>query len=276
MKDILCILVLFNTELEYSDSITTLNRELEMLDISLDVFVYDNSPIPTYQKSSFVYKQMNITYISDTLNPGVSKAYNMGANYAHDIGKKWLLLLDQDTSFPENTLRSYLEVKENPDNSADIIAPTLQFGKSIYSPCGYHWYRTTKCKCVSGLNSFKGITLLNSGLLITLSLFKAVGGYNEKISLDFSDTCFIERVKRTVCEFHLIPITCLHNLSSNETDLQVIRLRYKFYLLGAFAYSDESENRFLVMVWVFLRTLKLTFKYIDIYYLKSFFKIIKD
>ena len=42
-----------------------------------------------------------IHYISDPTNPGVSKAYNVGFELARQLNKKWLLLLDQDTVFPD-------------------------------------------------------------------------------------------------------------------------------------------------------------------------------
>lgn len=272
LNDILGILVLYNSTLDDSDTIQSLNQSLEKNDFYLDMFVYDNSRSPKYLESKFIYKRMNIYYINDISNSGVSKAYNSGATYANYLGKKWILLLDQDTKFPENSFNEYLSAKNNIDSEIKIIVPTLLFENNIYSPSGYYLYRTIKCQCKTGVNFLIGKTLLNSGLFINLNLFIAVGGFNENIPLDFSDTSFIEKVKKSTNNFYLLTIKCSHNLSSDELDIYKIKERFKYYVQGTYFYAQErKKSKVLILFWVLLRTLKLSIRHSEIFFLRYLF-----
>lgn len=269
IEDVLGIIVLYNSTIEDSDTIKSLNLSLEKNDRNLDMFVYDNSRYPKHLESKFIYKRMNIYYINDISNSGVSKAYNSGASYANDLDKKWILLLDQDTKFPENSLNEYLSVKNINDSEIKIIVPTLFFENSIYSPSGYYFYKTIKHKCKTGVNFLSGKTLLNSGLFVNLNFFNLVGGYNENIPLDFSDVSFIERVKKYTNKFYLLTIKCSHNLSSDELDVQIIKERFKYYVQGALYYAQEKNRiKIIIYAWVLLRALKLTIRHSETFFLK--------
>ena len=72
----------------------------------LDVLFYDNSPSPQHVPEQ---PYLNVHYIHDHRNPGVSTAYNSAAKLAKHLNKGWLLLLDQDTEWNQAALSMYLE-----------------------------------------------------------------------------------------------------------------------------------------------------------------------
>jgi len=88
-SDVLGIIVLYNTRVTESKTISSLNEALTISNTYLDVIVYDNSLNRTADKNNFKYGRLNIRYVHDPSNAGVSKAYNWGAKYADKIpGKK--------------------------------------------------------------------------------------------------------------------------------------------------------------------------------------------
>lgn len=267
MNKVLAILVLYQCKLEESKTFNTLADSLFSYNTELDMLVYDNSPIAQYDGVNFSNKNINIHYISDPTNPGVSKAYNIGATYARQNGKQWLLLLDQDTSFPLGAVEKY---RQHIHRSKQLGAPVLQSGNSYISPCFFMWGKGRALKKYTvGVNSIGNISLLNSGLMIPLSLFDTVGGYNERISLDFSDHCFIERIKRITSSYYVLDVVCKHGLSAIEKDKGKVLKRFEFYLKGGREYAQEQHS--WGTKWVlFLRMIKLSLRYKTLDFLNKY------
>lgn len=258
MDEVLAVLVLYKCTLLDSETFRSLNASLEIENKHLTMLVYDNSPIGLYDKPDFCIGNIKVHYISDPSNPGVSKAYNVGADYAYSKDKKWILLLDQDTTFPENTVYSYIDHIRNQEL---IGVPILLSGSSCISPCKYRYgkgYIWRQYKL--GIVDFKSKSLLNSGMLIPLSLFFEVGGYNEKIKLDFSDHYFVDCVKKKYVYFNVLNIVCNHELSVSDKDGEKNILRFESYLKGAYEYR-KNINSIPFYLIILLRTLKLTLRY---------------
>lgn len=268
MENVLAVLVLYKCSLKQSETYKTLVGSLLAFKGELDMLVYDNSPVRQYDKDDFREENINIHYISDPTNPGVSKAYNRGAAYACRKGKKWLLILDQDTVFPLDAIKKY---NDHRLRETSICAPILKSEQGTISPCKYKWGRGKALKYdVLGINSFGNKSLLNSGLLIPLELFNTIGGYDERIPLDFSDHEFIERVKKITSVFFLSEIVCKHSLSAVDRDKKKVIFRFGSYMKGAKVCCLKGAScgfRFSVL----LRTLKLTAKYRSLDFLKIYF-----
>lgn len=272
MEEVLAVLVLYKCSLKDSETFKSLNASLEVSSQYLTMLIYDNSPIKLYNESDFCIGNIEIHYISDPLNPGVSKAYNVGADYALKKNKKWILLLDQDTVFPGNAICSYmLHIK----SQILIGAPLLLSAGNCISPCEYRCGRGTIWKKYeTGITIFRGKSLLNSGMLIPLSLFFKVKGYNEKIELDFSDHYFVDKVKKENSYFNVLDIRCNHELSASDRDQKKNLFRFESYLKGAREYGKNIKGNILFKLIVFLRTLKLTLQYKTLSYWRIYFKLL--
>jgi rhamnosyltransferase len=275
------VLVLYKIKLEESSSFVTLTNSLQKLQASLDLVVYDNSPNPMLKSSDFSQKaNWKIHYIHDSTNPGVSKAYNEGAKIGQKLNKKWILLLDQDTTFSSNIMESYFNATEM-SQSQNIFAPYLyQENPSILlSPSGYNFKRGFPIKNTdhlkSGITSLYGKTLLSSGLLINLMTFQDLGGYNNNLKLDFSDFYFMDQFRKLYSSFYLIDSKCLHELSrTDETSLEKSIERFSICCESAHHFSENAFEFFQIIFYLFLRSSMLSLKYKSWIFQKILYKTI--
>ena len=235
IENILAVIVVFNLKLEESWTLITLNRSLKKISEYLDIVVYDNSLHSDLVNGSVFRKGcFNIHYFHDPLNPGVSKAYNFAAAYGGLLEKSWMLVLDQDTSFPLNTFTKYVSAVQ--DNlSIKLFAPVLKISDGrILSPSRYWCKRGFGLKKIAfGLHGFKGLSPVNSGMMISLDAFNAVGGYDERVRLDFSDFMFIERFRRKFEQFCVVDVVGVQAFSDESTNVDLLNERFGWYCEGA-------------------------------------------
>jgi len=273
VDQIIAVVVIFNTKIEESETLISLSGSLAQTSDSMDLVVYDNSLHPVWESGSvFTMEFFRIHYFHDPSNPGVSKAYNFAARYAQQLKKRWILLLDQDTSFPIDTISTYVSALKN-HPTIKLFAPVLKLSDDrILSPSRYFFKRGFALKKITpGLHSLKRISPLNSGMLIELDTFIISGGYNEKIKLDFSDFQFIERFKKNSDQFCIINVISLHEFSDEETNTVKLNERFFFYCDGA-KNSEKSSfcDRLIYFMVVLLRATNLVYRTKDIIFYKTF------
>jgi rhamnosyltransferase len=239
---ILAVVVIYNSRIEESETLNTLNKSLESTSDYLDVVVYDNSLDSDLVNGSVFRKGfLNIHYFHDASNPGVSKAYNIAASYGEFLEKSWLLVLDQDTSFPVDTFSKYISAVKN-NFALKLFVPVLKLADGrILSPARYWCKRGFGLKRISlGLHEFNHLSPLNSGMLISLDAFTAVGGYDERVRLDFSDFMFIERFRKRFSEFFVVDVVGVQGFSDEERNVGKLNERFGWYCEGARNCEKES------------------------------------
>lgn len=279
-NSILVVVVLYKCRIDESDSIKTLAASIHHGAWNcIDLMIYDNSP--EYNDSN-IYNDptFRIHYVPDKNNSGVSRAYNIGADLGQRMKKEYILLLDQDT---EVSL-SYCSELSKMKSKYPLIVPKLICRGLIISPCRYKWGRGTYLNvedCVRGINSLKNRNFLNSGSLISISLFKRVGGFDENIPLYFSDFNFFNRLKRIHSTFFLLESTFHHNMASNdESNMKQFVKRFEMYCDGAYRCYKSNLGISLMVLNVLLRAFKLTIKYRTFYFiqiaLRRFFAFINS
>lgn len=281
LSDIQFVVVLYKCRLDESSTILSLGAALVKSSVTfkIDLYVHDNSPYR--QEIINEYKLWNIVYRRDLQNGGLSRAYNEAASYAKSNGKKYLLLLDQDTTFPQYALEMYLS-RINNNIDIKLFAPILKIknGK-IMSPCKYvnKWGKLIEM-IDPGIHNLNSYVPVNSGLCISLEGFFKAGGYNEKVKLDGADFQFIERFKTRVGElFYVLDLVIDQDFSLFDTDIENILHRFRIFLtdVGNFERSGMADSYYYNRIAV-IRTLKLFIqtKSIDVinYYLKYYLKII--
>src|SRR6516225_5991559 len=97
LDDVLSVIVLYKCDLKNSVSFNSILKAAEESKGALRLLLYNNSPEINIDTSTYGQKKINVSLINDDANSGVSKAYNLAHSMAKQGGKKWLLLLDQDT-----------------------------------------------------------------------------------------------------------------------------------------------------------------------------------
>jgi rhamnosyltransferase len=269
-RSVLPILVLYKQDLTFSESLKTLNANLLEKGLTMDLFVYDNSPEAQYEQE-FTYQNFLVHYKHDPSNAGVSQAYNSGAAYGKNLNKKWVLLLDQDTIFPAGFLGVYEKaVDEHPD--VKIFVPILKTQHGDYlSPCRYKHKRGYWLPSITeGFMDVDKYSPVNSGMLIHLDAFFDVGGYNEAVKLDFADFQFIERFAEKFRTFYVVNVVCLQDFSGYEPSLVKLKHRFAFFCEGAKnCIRREAADGFWYLMVVLRRMSGLMWKNKDL----SFFGI---
>jgi rhamnosyltransferase len=209
---ILAILVLYKLRLEQSNSFRSLFGSSPWPE-DIQLLVYDNSPTPMHGPEEFADPNGRIRYVSDTSNPGVSKAYNVGATLAKTLGKEFILLLDQDTMFPAGAWSAYVAAITT-RKECRLFVPILDCSGRIYSPCwhGFSIYLPLR-KVTPGVAQTKNRSVLNSGVCVALDAFEEVGGFDENIPFYFSDHDFMRRYRAQYKTLYVLDVICSHNLS---------------------------------------------------------------
>jgi len=238
---------------------------------NLNVFVYDNSPDPQQIKN---YEGLTVTYFHDEKNSGVSKAYNVGADYANKGQMKWVLLLDQDTSLPSSILNKYHQaITEN--SNINLFTPVLKLKNgSIFSPSRYRFKRGFFVDSIkTGTHSLFEYAPVNSGMMIRVEAFQKVGGYNEKVKLDFADFQFVERFRKAYTTFFVLDVECEQDFSDQEGSFQSQSDRFKYFCEGAKNIEDKSIWDWLQYnTVVFTRAVRLTMRFGKLSFIESYFK----
>lgn len=274
LSDIIAVIVLYKSSLNTSSAFLSLSTALKAVNKNarMELLVYDNSPVSAFDKN-IQYENWNIHYIHDSSNPGVSLAYNTGAKLAEKLNKKWILLVDQDSDFPANSLETYID-SINKYKDVRLFCPILKTTSGIaLSPSVFKFNRGAPPKSMEpGLKSLNDYSPINSGLCVQLSLFNEAGGYNNAIKLDFSDYYFIEKIKSIVRKFFVIDLIVRHNLSSFEENKAKVLVRFVYYCEGARNYCENYLDYFFLLIICFIRCLKFTIRYNDTSFISIFFK----
>jgi rhamnosyltransferase len=259
LREILYVVVVYKT-----DPAVAIAKLDWVSEANSSVFIFDNSPEASTVDGA-IYKH-------DPSNPGVSRAYNEAYKTATESGKKWMLLLDQDTALTAEYMGEvYNSVKTNSEMVAFV--PTLVDKRGIVSPFRWNPPKGKRIETVPSRCSLREYRFANTGLLILCDAFSRAGGYDEKIPLDFSDIEFGERLSRVSNDFCAVPKTLTTDFSGseNQSPQQAIH-RFNYYLKGS-RYMGAIMNLPLRFRFESLmRALKLTVTYKSIYFLRVFLK----
>ncbi len=260
---IVCAIVIFNTRLTHSSTYKTLI--LPNSDKIDRLLVFDNSQESQYEEIPF--KHGDYHYYWDKSNPGVSTHYNKAAQYAQENGYQWLLLLDQDTIFPINAISCYQKaMTEFPHERLFVPKHKISNGRYL-SPANA--CKKLKKHVDTGIVPIDKYDIINSGMLINVYDFIAVGGYKEDVNLDFSDFQFIERLRKRVDKLVILNMECTQDFSNEEQDEQKIIKRYKLFCKNACNFETESlKHKTKIIYFTLKHTLALCMRFKSLVYFK--------
>lgn len=252
--DIFPVIVLYKDRLESCNTYKTLLSKHS----ECRYMIYDNSPSPIYKTEEL---SRNVVYIHDKNNGGVTAAYNKGAEYAYGNGYKWVLLLDQDTSFEENYITE-LERSMEQYKDVKVFVPQIYYNENVpFSPSIYKYGIGKGVKLNAGIHSLCDMLPVNSGTCINVESFQSVNGYNKNIRLDFADIDFFTRLSRIENKFCLTGSNAYQSFSNNETNINKLYARYVIYINDAKQVKFNGiRKRIFHSYGVFHHTVALTVK----------------
>ncbi len=236
----------------------------------ISIFIHDNTDIDGWNLNKNNTDEIQLIYHYDKTNPGISKAYNRIAEYAEKNDFDYILFLDQDTELPSGFLEEYRKVIQS---GVDIAAPLVEENSKLFSPTKYQYYRTSRYESLDVQKIIlNGNTCINSGLLIKTSFFHKVGGYDEKLRLDFCDHEFVKRASALTTFLYIIPIKLEQDFSTNTNSLRKALFRYQLYTKDILAFKKINNNDFLITLLVDIpHLLRLTIQYKSLSFIKQRF-----
>lgn len=266
--EVLVVLVIYQMKIAESPAYRSLTDALSVANKSASLFIYDNSLSPQEPPASSCW---HIQYFHDMLNPGVSKAYNKGAEIAKSQKKNWLFLADQDTVFPVVIFEKYIQAIAS--SPSELISPVASFQNTIISPFRFELGRGRSLSSAKpGTYSLHSYNFINSGILVSIRLFEKCGGYDERFPLDFSDLAFAKRACTFIEQFVVVDALCAQPLSAGEASLEVVLNRFLTFARASRQYGKIYGSSAFLLLNRFLRAVKLGLRFNSIVFLKLLVK----
>lgn len=190
--------------LYYPDESQLLRNIDSYLPLVEKLYVIDNSAKDHRQVLQTLGEgNQKIDYLPNGYNVGVAAALNQAASLAVKDGYQWLLTMDQDSFFPRGEADLYLSQFTklfSQDDKIGIVAPSTQ-----------------KLTTTENIFSF-GIQSITSGSLISLDIWKEIGGLESRLFIDEVDyeyACRVELNGFKLVQFHNVYLA--HSLGEKRT-----------------------------------------------------------
>jgi rhamnosyltransferase len=191
-KDICAIVISYHPELNISDKISQLAKQVDR------VVIIDNGSTSTELVSLIEISKHSsqIHLILNEENIGQAKALNMGVRYAKEHKYDWILTMDQDSLVShmmiDNMAFAYQQCHET--DQIVSICPVLASYDGVSPPSDDRLHlRSYSGKAIEGLYSPIKI-VITSGNLVNVEVFDRVGLFEECFFIDYVDQEFSLRL----------------------------------------------------------------------------------
>lgn len=175
------VTVLYNSSNEIFENINSYLNGLDKL------YLVDNSEEENRELIEKIIKfSSKIKYIKMNSNEGIAKALNVAKNKAIEEKYDWLLTMDQDSKFENNTFREMINLSKKYFKE-DI---------AIFSP--FHKILNNKILDIKERRDelIEKDTVMTSGNLLNLKIAKEIGDFEEKFFIDEVDLDYCYRIKK--------------------------------------------------------------------------------
>lgn len=226
---IACVVVWYNPVV---GEIKNINSYIDGID---KLYIVDNSLDD--KAKGYLPVNKKIEYIPNFENIGVAGALNIGADKAIKSGYKWLLTMDQDTNFKNDSFKKFID--SIPDINLDNIG--------IITP----WH-STKLKDPKPKESIDyPLDVMTSGNLLNLDIYKKIGGFLDWIFIDGVDIDYCFRLRKNKYKIMRInTIDLLHNLGDIEyikkfgRDILITNHNYmrRYYIARNYLYIKKEYS----------------------------------
>lgn len=185
------------------------------------VYLYDNSETSHEQLFRHLTQQLNCIYIFNGNNRGIGAAINETARMAESEGAEWLFTFDQDSRADVEMvpkMRKYIESIDYRD-CVGIVAPRT-ISPIDTRPDDSYIQEEPYIMYVP--------TVIQSGALHNLSAFKKVGGYDERLFIDYVDFDYCVRCRLAGFVIAKIPGAAIYHQEDSPFEVQEINGSKRF------------------------------------------------
>lgn len=165
--------VLYNSEERVLDNIKTYINQVDRL------YVIDNSDVQNDILVTKIKREANIEYHWLQNNEGIASALNKAASLSVKVGYSYLLMMDDDSSLPEDAvpnLLNYVNEYKNKDAIGIVSVKTDHNVKNIVAQSVWH--------CIT------------SGSLLSLGVYNKCGPFMDSLFIDGVDHEYCYRIKQ--------------------------------------------------------------------------------
>lgn len=254
MENVFGAVILYNPSDDIKQHIRT------YLDKVNKLFVFDNS-------ESIVNRNLEelgdkIVVIADGVNRGISERLNAAAKAAIAEGGRWLLTMDQDSFFAEESLEHYMRCLDRFIEKENVGMFGVEYEIA-----------NERFDCDSEATT----QLITSGSIVNLLLFDTIGGFDEQLFIDEVDSeyCFKSNQKgyqtikfKNIFLNHSLGIVSEHRSLKNfkttpRTLHSPLRVYYMIrnFLYVSRAYQQEQPVTFPYRKRALLNRIKNNFLY---------------
>lgn len=206
LDDILFLIVIFNQSPAQSETYQSLTLALNNSDADYQIIVFDNTP----KKSTYIPQDSRVMFYSEGINEGLPTAYNFAIKKALAANKKYLILLDQDSSINSAYIHAVSEgINSLSDNDA-ILVPNIISAQKEVSPYTINYWGLIQLPPKSEKNPLYAI---NSFSVISLNALVKIGDFDTFYWLDALDFHFFHQVHKQGLNVKQLNVTVEHNLS---------------------------------------------------------------
>jgi len=218
----------------YKPSNESYNNIMTYFDFIDILYIVDNSPEPSKVLEKLkIFKKTKI--LSTHHNLGIAKAYNLALKESSREGYKWLMTMDQDSSFNHRDANIFLKYFMNTDlNEIAIYAPLHNkkfINKNLLQ---------------------EPEVVMSSGNIVNISKARSIQGFDEKLFIDEVDHDFCMRLKlhnykivqnQQIAISHQLGTT---TLNTKHKKYSATRLYYicRNYLYVSYKYKDKHPSFF--------------------------------
>lgn len=173
---------IFGVVVLYEPTEEDIKRAVSLASFVDKLYVVDNSERNARDRASFFSKLGNVEYLANGENKGIGYALNLAARKALAENAKWLLTMDQDSSFMGDGLPRLISFARSYDpQDVAIIAPRHW----VFGPCPEAQDEVLEVPVT-----------MTSGNLVNLQNWLQIGGWREDFFIDSIDHEFCLRARK--------------------------------------------------------------------------------
>jgi rhamnosyltransferase len=175
-ESICAVIVTYHPDMNICDHVGRIVSQ-----VSQTVIVDNGSPEACVEQLKAIAARFAVHLILNPRNEGIARALNQGAEWACSVGFAWILMLDQDTAVAPHMVESLTEVFR-----CHPHARSLAVIGSTYTDKVTGKLKTTPSNA-QGPKYAEAVSTLTSGSLISLRVYRVIGGFRREFFIDCVD-----------------------------------------------------------------------------------------
>ncbi len=186
-SEVCAVLVTYFPSAESAKAIACLAPQVDK------ILIVDNGSSPdSFQNIQPIIEKLNITLIRNNKNIGIAAALNLGLQFAKREKYPWLVTMDQDSIPAESMIDEMLSIQQSfpAPKRIGLITPThINLATSTRYDSRHSFAKSTSWRLLS--------TAMTSGNLVCVCAASEIGGFDNKLFIDYVDHDFCFRLRRS-------------------------------------------------------------------------------